>query len=55
MGLQAFLLILLGVLVTAILLVVFKITRALITKPNLRYYLIATLKDVKHMYNRYHV
>ncbi len=47
--------ILLGVIFTAIGLVVAKIAHALITKPNLRYYLIATLKDVKHMYYRYHV
>jgi len=34
---------------------VYKVTRALVTKPNLRYYLWRTLKDVRHMYYRYHV
>ena len=33
----------------------FKITRALIREPNLRFYLKTTAKDLKHLYNRYHV
>jgi hypothetical protein len=33
----------------------FKIVRALIKEPNLRVYLVQTLKDAKNMYYRYHV
>jgi len=33
----------------------FKIVYTLATKPNLRYYLTQTLKDVKYLYYRYHV
>jgi hypothetical protein len=32
-----------------------KIVHALITQPNLRVYLTATMKDLKNMYYRYHV
>ena len=42
-------------LVTAVVYAVAKVCYALITKPNLRAYLIHTLKDVKNMYYRYHV
>ena len=52
---MALLWILLGVIITVFALVAAKVVNALITKPNLRYYLVATLKDVKHMYYRYHV
>ena len=47
--------ILLWALVTGIVFVVYKFVRALITKPNLRYYVASVLKDVKNMYYRYHV
>jgi hypothetical protein len=33
----------------------FKIVRALIKEPNLRVYLVHTMKDLKNMYYRYHV
>jgi len=33
----------------------FKITRALIREPNLRFYLKHTMKDLKNLYYRYHV
>ena len=35
--------------------VAYKVTHALVTKPNLRYYVAKTLKDIKYMYYRYHV
>jgi len=41
--------------VTGVVYMTCKITYNLITKPNLRYYVAKTLKDVRHMYNRYHV
>ena len=41
--------------VTGIAYIIGKSVYALITKPNLRRYIIETLKDVKHMYYRYHV
>ena len=41
--------------VTALVVVVYKVTHSLVTKPNLRYYAIKTIKDIKHMYYRYHV
>ncbi len=41
--------------VTALVYLVFRVTYALVTKPNLRYYAWRTLKDIKHMYYRYHV
>ena len=44
-----------GAIVTGIVFVVYKFVRALITKPNLRYYVASVLKDVKNMYYRYHV
>ena len=41
--------------VTGLLYVVFKTIYTLITKPNLRAYIVHTLKDVRNMYYRYHV
>ena len=43
------------VVIIGILYVVFLVGRALVTKPNLRYYPVETLKQAKHLYNRYHV
>ena len=47
--------IVIGVVVLCALILGLKVVYTLATKPNLRYYLVQTLKDVKHMYNRYHV
>ena len=53
--LKSVLVIVAGVIILCALILGLKIIYTLITKPNLRYYLVQTLKDVKHMYNRYHV
>ena len=47
--------IIIGVVVLSALILGLKIIYTLITKPNLRYYLTQTLKDVKYLYYRYHV
>jgi len=40
---------------TATVYFLYKATYALVKKPNLRYYVIKTLKDMKYLYYRYHV
>jgi len=52
---MGFLAILKWVVICAVVYLVYKVTYALVTKPNLRYYAWRTLKDIKHMYYRYHV
>ncbi len=41
--------------VTGLLYIVFKTIYTLITKPNLRAYILHTIKDFRNMYYRYHV
>ena len=47
--------IIIGVIILSALYLGLKVVYTLATKPNLRYYLIQTLKDAKYMYYRYHV
>ncbi|MDD5222958.1 MAG: hypothetical protein PHE84_03135 [bacterium] len=53
--LKSAIIIVLGVIILSALILGLKIVYTLATKPNLRYYLIQTLKDAKYMYYRYHV
>ena len=47
--------ILIWAVVTGMVYVSFKVTYNLIKKPNLRYYVWKSIKDIKYMYYRYHV
>jgi len=47
--------ILIWAVVTGAVYVTYKVTYNLVKKPNLRYYVWKTIKDMRYMYYRYHV